>query len=91
MIDKILDKIGRKPVILIGTCGIALSTMCFGLSSSLTDLLVSRAIGVYVVLQMTPTIRTSLTLWSAGVFGGTVSVVQSMVGEITDGKFTGTV
>ncbi|KAF9058552.1 major facilitator superfamily domain-containing protein [Rhodocollybia butyracea] len=62
--SKLSNKIGRKPVIMAGTIGVALSTMYFGLSSSLTDLLVSRAIG--------------------GVFGGTVAVVQSVVGEMTD-------
>ncbi|KAF9061697.1 major facilitator superfamily domain-containing protein [Rhodocollybia butyracea] len=62
--SKLSNKIGRKPVIMAGTLGVALSTMYFGLSSSLTELLVSRAI--------------------AGVSGGTVAVVQSVVGEITD-------
>ncbi|KAF9061696.1 major facilitator superfamily domain-containing protein [Rhodocollybia butyracea] len=62
--SKLSNKIGRKPVIMAGTLGVALSTMYFGLSSSLTELLVSRAVG--------------------GVFGGTVAVVQSVVGEITD-------
>jgi MFS family permease len=61
-----IDKIGRKPVIMAGTLGVALSTMYFSLSSSLTELLVSRAIG--------------------GLFGGTVAVVQSVVGEVTDGE-----
>jgi len=51
-------------VIMAGTLGVALSTVFFGLSSSLTDMLIARAI--------------------TGVFGGTVSVVQSVVGEITD-------
>ncbi|KIK64332.1 hypothetical protein GYMLUDRAFT_240890 [Collybiopsis luxurians FD-317 M1] len=62
--SKLSNRIGRKPVILTGTIGVALSTMYLGLSNSLTELLLSRAIG--------------------GIFGGTVSVVQSVVGEITD-------
>jgi MFS family permease len=62
--SKLSNKIGRRPVILAGTFGVALSTMYLGLSSSLTELLFARAIG--------------------GIFGGTVSVVQSVVGEITD-------
>ncbi|KAJ3964204.1 major facilitator superfamily domain-containing protein [Lentinula raphanica] len=64
--SKLSNKIGRRPVVMVGTLGVALSTMYFGLSSSLTDLLLSRVIG--------------------GIFGGTVSVVQSVVGEITDGE-----
>ncbi|KAF5367210.1 hypothetical protein D9757_012213 [Collybiopsis confluens] len=62
--SKLSNRIGRRPVILVGTLGVALSTIYLGLSSSLTELLLSRAIG--------------------GIFGGTVSVVQSVVGEITD-------
>ncbi|KAF9058548.1 major facilitator superfamily domain-containing protein [Rhodocollybia butyracea] len=62
--SRLSNKIGRKPVIMAGTLGLALSTMYFGLSSSLTELLVSRAI--------------------CGIFAGTVAVVQSVVGEITD-------
>lgn len=35
---------------MVGTFGVALSTMYFGLSSSLTDLLLSRAIGVCIII-----------------------------------------
>lgn len=52
LIHKIPDKIGRKPTVLVGTFGIALSTVYFGLSGSLTDLLVSRALGVCIALQV---------------------------------------
>jgi MFS family permease len=49
-----------------GTLGVALSTMYFGLSRSLKDMFIARAI--------------------CGIFGGTMSVVHSVVGEITDGE-----
>ncbi|KAF9061694.1 MFS general substrate transporter [Rhodocollybia butyracea] len=62
--SRLSNKIGRKPVIMAGTFGVALSTIYFGLSSSLTDMLIARAIG--------------------GIFGGTASAVQSVLGEITD-------
>ncbi|KAF9061692.1 MFS general substrate transporter [Rhodocollybia butyracea] len=62
--SKLSNRFGRKPVIMAGTLGVALSTIYFGLSSSLTDMLIARAVG--------------------GIFGGTMSAVQSVVGEITD-------
>ncbi|KAF5372992.1 hypothetical protein D9758_001664 [Tetrapyrgos nigripes] len=37
------DSIGRKPVIMAGTLGVGLSTVLFGLSTSLPSLLISRA------------------------------------------------
>ncbi|KAH7098878.1 MFS general substrate transporter [Auriculariales sp. MPI-PUGE-AT-0066] len=36
---------GRKPVILIGSLGIAISSACFGLSKTYTGMLLSRALG----------------------------------------------
>ncbi|EJD50550.1 MFS general substrate transporter [Auricularia subglabra TFB-10046 SS5] len=39
------DIIGRKPVILIGVMGVAVSTICFGLSRSFPAMLLSRSIG----------------------------------------------
>ncbi|KZV87301.1 MFS general substrate transporter [Exidia glandulosa HHB12029] len=39
---RLSDRIGRKPIILCGLCGSALSTMCFGLSSSLPAALAAR-------------------------------------------------
>ncbi|KIK57004.1 hypothetical protein GYMLUDRAFT_139083, partial [Collybiopsis luxurians FD-317 M1] len=62
--SKLSSAVGRKPVILIGTVGVALSTVYLGVSTSLTELLISRSIG--------------------GVFGGTASVVQSVVGDLSD-------
>ncbi|KAF5372973.1 hypothetical protein D9758_001666 [Tetrapyrgos nigripes] len=40
---RISDSIGRKPVIMAGTLGVGLSTVFFGLSTSLPSLLLSRA------------------------------------------------
>ncbi|KAF9056710.1 major facilitator superfamily domain-containing protein [Rhodocollybia butyracea] len=65
------NRFGRKPVALIGTFGVALSTVYLGLSTSLTHLLILRAIG--------------------GIFGGTASVVQSMVGDLSDASNQATV
>ncbi|KAF8299924.1 MFS general substrate transporter [Clavulina sp. PMI_390] len=38
------DRIGRKPVVMIGVSGAALSAACFGFSSSLPAMLISRSI-----------------------------------------------
>ncbi|KAG9015942.1 hypothetical protein FRB90_004118 [Tulasnella sp. 427] len=38
------DRIGRKPVILIGLSGVTVATLCFGLSNTLWQLLLSRAL-----------------------------------------------
>ncbi|KIK57006.1 hypothetical protein GYMLUDRAFT_46611 [Collybiopsis luxurians FD-317 M1] len=62
--SRLSNRVGRKPVILVGTIGVALSTMYLGISTSLAELLISRIIG--------------------GVFGGTASVVPSVVGDLSD-------
>lgn len=40
------DRIGRKPVILVGITGIAISTICMGLSNSLFGVIFARSLGV---------------------------------------------
>ncbi|KAK7693338.1 hypothetical protein QCA50_002906 [Cerrena zonata] len=42
---KLSDKIGRRPVILIGITGIALTSFFLGLSNSLIGVLIARALG----------------------------------------------
>ncbi|CAE6466404.1 unnamed protein product [Rhizoctonia solani] len=39
------DRIGRRPVLILGLCGIVGSTIMFGLSKSFTMMLISRALG----------------------------------------------
>jgi len=41
---KLSDIIGRRPVIIVGIIGIAVTTVLFGLSDSLTEVLISRCI-----------------------------------------------
>ncbi|KAG8951286.1 hypothetical protein FRC04_006525 [Tulasnella sp. 424] len=38
------DRIGRRPVVLIGLSGVSVATLCFGLSNTLWQLLLSRAL-----------------------------------------------
>lgn len=41
---RLSDKIGRKPVVLIGISGLALSMLCFGLSRSFPAIVASRSL-----------------------------------------------
>lgn len=41
---RLSDKIGRKPVVLIGLLGLTLSMLCFGLSRSFPALVASRSL-----------------------------------------------
>lgn len=42
---RISDRIGRKPVLVMGLIGTALSMICFGFAKSLTSAIVARALG----------------------------------------------
>ncbi|KAK7440177.1 hypothetical protein VKT23_017120 [Stygiomarasmius scandens] len=42
--SRLSDLIGRRPVIMSGVAGVGLATVCFGLSTSLTELLLSRSL-----------------------------------------------
>lgn len=44
---EISNRVGRKPVVLLGTVGIALSTVYLGFSRTLTSILFARALGTY--------------------------------------------
>ncbi|KZP32639.1 MFS general substrate transporter [Athelia psychrophila] len=61
---KISDRVGRRPVILCGILGVALTTLLFGLSTSFYMMLITRGL--------------------AGLCAGSISVMQSVVGELTD-------
>jgi len=42
--SRLSDRIGRKPVILIGLMGLSISMFCFGLSRTFWGLLLSRSL-----------------------------------------------
>jgi MFS family permease len=42
--SRISDRIGRRPILLIGVTGLTLSSICFGLSTSFPGLIFSRAL-----------------------------------------------
>ncbi|KAJ3923297.1 major facilitator superfamily domain-containing protein [Lentinula edodes] len=58
------DSIGRRPVIIVGTLGLTISTLFFGVSRSFLAAMVARAL--------------------AGLFSGNVSVIPTVLCEITD-------
>lgn len=46
-LTKHLDRFGRRPVVLAGVGGLAITTLLFGLSSSFPAALLARAAGVF--------------------------------------------
>lgn len=42
--SRVSDRIGRKPVILVGLFGLSVSMYCFGLSRSFWELVISRSL-----------------------------------------------
>ena len=42
---RLSDRIGRKPVMLIGLTGVSISVAAFGMSQSFTAMIVSRCLG----------------------------------------------
>ena len=73
MWGRLSDRIGRRPVILVGLLGSMLSYVCFGLASLLPDpitwLFVSRL--------------------TAGVFGGTISTAYAYIADVTTAEERG--
>jgi len=41
---RLSDRIGRRPVLMMGTVGMSISIICFGLSTSFPLLLISRGL-----------------------------------------------
>ncbi|KAG2075681.1 MFS general substrate transporter [Suillus decipiens] len=62
--SQLSDRIGRKPVLLVGLSGTCISMLCFGLSTTFWGLVISRCM--------------------CGILNGNVSVMKTMVGELTD-------
>ncbi|KAJ7582620.1 major facilitator superfamily domain-containing protein [Mycena floridula] len=60
---RLSDQVGRKPILMAGISGIAVTTLLFGMGTSLWALLSIRFLG--------------------GMFGATVAVVHSILGELT--------
>jgi MFS family permease len=74
------DKIGRKPVVLIGITGIAFGTVIMGFSQSLFTVIFARSLCKATISNN----KYSTHFLSAGFFSGNVAVVHSVIAEITD-------
>lgn len=81
--SRLSDRIGRKPVLMIGLFGVGLSMLCFGLSTSFWTLVV-RSVNLicvdgWVFLYNEPNSRCI-----CGMLNGNSGVMRSMMGELTD-------
>ncbi|KAJ4488465.1 major facilitator superfamily domain-containing protein [Lentinula aciculospora] len=91
---RLSDQIGRRPVIMAGTLGVALSTMYFGVSSSIIDLLICRCIaGVFagtasVVHTVLGEITDSTNQAAAFPLYGLVWPIGSIIGPLIGGSFS---
>lgn len=79
---RLSDRIGRKPVLIIGLSGVALSIGAFGVQHSFAGLIVARCLGgalngnvAYVHLSFLQLLESEPTLYR---------VIKSVLGEITD-------
>ncbi|KAF8310792.1 MFS general substrate transporter [Clavulina sp. PMI_390] len=88
------DRIGRKPVIMIGVSGAALSAACFGFSQSLPAMLISRSIAgalsgnVAVVSSMVSEMTDETNQGQAFPILGATFFFGSVVGPIIGGNFS---
>ncbi len=80
-LTRALDMFGRRPVIIIGTVGLSISTILFGLTSNLSQILITRCLGLPGISEFFFLI---LTQNLAGTFSGIAAVLHSVLGELTD-------
>jgi MFS family permease len=59
--DVAADRIGRRPVILAGILGVAVTTIFLGLSQSLSGIITARLLGMYSQLFGMQVLRATLT------------------------------
>jgi MFS family permease len=78
----IVDRIGRVPVVVIGTFGLAAVTFLFGLSTTFQSLLITRFLSSSCCSYSSFRISNSLNV--AGLFCGIIGALHSIVGELSD-------
>lgn len=75
--SRLSDHVGRKPVLLIGTAGLCISMLCFGLSKTFVTLVI-RCENRFFSLCSSPNILQSRCL--VGMLNGNIGVMKSMMG-----------
>lgn len=78
---RLSDRIGRRPVVLIGSVGIAVSTALFGFVDSLWEIVVFRFLCKHCIMS---SFTVLITRSAGGLFCGTTGAVHAIVGELTD-------
>ncbi|KIJ14365.1 hypothetical protein PAXINDRAFT_12739 [Paxillus involutus ATCC 200175] len=81
--SRVSDRVGRKLVLLLGTLGLCLSMLCFGLSHTFLSLVLRSGWRKHLIppyADTTPMISRCVT----GGLNGNVGVMKSMLGELTD-------
>ncbi|KAH7885550.1 major facilitator superfamily domain-containing protein [Phlebopus sp. FC_14] len=84
--SRISDRIGRKPVLLIGIFGTSLSTICFGLSRTFTSL-VLRSPSHSTLWSLDSDVNNVNNISSrciTGALNGNIGVTKSILGDLTD-------
>ncbi|KAH7909720.1 major facilitator superfamily domain-containing protein [Hygrophoropsis aurantiaca] len=91
---KISDVIGRRPVVLFGILGLATTTLMFGLSKSLTSVLVARCLGglfsgnVAVIHSVLGEITDATNQAVAFPIYGLIWPLGSIIGPLIGGSFS---
>ncbi|PPQ78525.1 LOW QUALITY PROTEIN: hypothetical protein CVT25_011797 [Psilocybe cyanescens] len=80
------DRFGRRPVVLAGVGGLAITTLLFGLSTSFPTALLARAAGIFhsASLLVGALLNPEHDINLAGLFAGNVTVIPSMLCELTN-------
>ncbi|KAF8324457.1 MFS general substrate transporter [Cantharellus anzutake] len=92
--SKLSDRIGRKPVIIMGLAGVALSSFCFGLSTSFMGALVSRSLSgmlcgnIAVLWSMLSEITDSTNQGTVFPLFGAVWAMGTVIGPMIGGDLS---
>ncbi|KAF9445520.1 MFS general substrate transporter [Macrolepiota fuliginosa MF-IS2] len=91
---RLSDRVGRKPVILIGLLGVSISMYCFGLSKTFWGLVVSRALNgalngnIGIMKSMMAELTDSSNFAKAYAYGPIVWTTGGTIGPIIGGSLS---
>jgi MFS family permease len=75
-----VDIVGRRPVILAGIVGVAVTTLFLGFSQSLIGILAARFLGAPPPTSLFVPPPTHVCLFAAGLAAGNAAVIHSVLG-----------